>query len=452
MSRNAVTLALLVSSSAFAQDFEAESAIVSFRGSEGVVNQQRELPLVIDVGFIVDHFGVVATVTGGSNLLLEMEGESRVAWPDPTGAGDVVHRIEPLANGSRLAMTAEVDIGVDFVLGVLNNDFSFSLLSRSLVFEPEITGFTPFLLLDQTPNEMTIDATPTSGGFDLPFNWNVFDAGVIAVSLGVLFTATPETFSTVSGIALSTEHDGETYTHNDPTIPNSVWLYENTGSMEMESTYEVDVETEIGYRFVGSGGLTVSILGSDIPITVEFLNQYIELFRGSERPVYTSGTYNHDLPVAATPIEAIDFGVVEEDTSQTFTFPLNNDGLMELEGLVTFEGDVEFAVAPPDLFADAGGQDAAIITFSPMSSGDFSGTLILNTSDPLRPEVRIPVTGSSVKKQQQEGPDPENPDPQFNNNGGSSIYTACGCAGSGAGGLGWLAVLTPLVLARRRAS
>jgi hypothetical protein len=450
MLRSFVLVGVLVSGPAVAQEYESNPALVTFQGSEGVVNQRYEFPLVVDVGFIIDEIGVVASANAGSNLLLEMEGESRVAWPDEFGGGDVVHRIEPLSNGSRLAMTAGVDVGVDFIIGVFGQDFNFSLLSESLTFEPEVNGFTPFLLPNQTPNQMRIDADPTGGGLDLPFNFNLFDIGVLGVSIGVVFTATPETFSTVRGVSLTTDYDGDNYRHTDPTTPNSMWIYEHEGSMEMESTYQVDVTTQIGYRFVGSGGLTVEILGSSIPITIEFLNQYINLFAGVERPTYTSGSYTHDLPKVDTPIEEVDFGTIEVGDTQTFTFPVNNDGFLDLEALVGIEGDVEISVAPPQLFAEAGGQDAAILTFAPQEAGDYTATLILQTSDPLDPELRIAVVGKAVKPDTPDTPFEDDNNTGFEDGGGSSIYNACGCAGGG-GAPGWgFGLLVPLLLLRRR--
>jgi len=133
--------------------------------------------------------------------------------------------------------------------------------------------------------------------------------------------------------------------------------------------------------------------------------------------------------------------------------PFNNNGEMELQGLVGIEGDAVFTASPPELFADAGGQDGLILTFEPYEAGVFEGTVILQTSDPLYPEVTINVIGEGQERNRNGGSD----DPDDNglvDDGTGVLYSGCLC-NSGAslspgGVLPWVIGLPLLGLRRRR--
>lgn len=436
---------LLAPGLAAAQDFESEPADLVFSGRQTTLDQYFEFPLTFNIGAVVQDIGVVGWLDNDSELFVRMEGESNVGWSANGTPGELQHQITPLPAGSEAAMTAAAGVGVDFVLDVDlifadPGPITFSLLAQDITFQPRIDDFQPFLLPGQNPASLRVEADPVAGQFVIPFDINILDVGVFAASLGIEVTGTPAAFSDVTGLSLETYHDGDTYQVTDPTQPTPIQIYENDGELELETLYELQSSTSIGYNINVSGGLTLNILGADVPITANLLSQYIGFPAAIEQPEYSSDLYTHPLPKISTTIPTIDFGAVDAGNTQTFTFPVDNDGLLGLEGLVTLEGDTVFSASPGQVFAVGGGQDAVILTFAPDSEGEFLGDLVIASNDPLEPEIIVPVRGDGVVGSGNGDGTGGNDDnaTDLYGTGQSTLYSACGCASPASTPAGWL--------------
>jgi MYXO-CTERM domain-containing protein len=448
---------------ASAQGFRYETQLVVIEGGNAVLDQRYVFPLTVDAGFVED-LGVTATITASSNLYMHMEGDSDVFWPDPTGQGTVRQTIQPLPNGSEIAMDSEVSIDVDFGFSVdifgIQGSYSFNLLSRQITFRPRVEGFEPFLLPSQQTRQLRVDADPTGGQFDLVFPIDLvslFSPDILGISLVIEFHAIPQTYSIVRGMSLDTIHAGDRYRYGDPTFPVSVTLYENPGYMDLNTEYKVDTDTVIGYQLIGEGSIILNILGFEFPFTIRFLDYTLNLFTGSEEAIYETGAYTHPLPALDLPVPAVDFGTIEVGDAQVFTFPVSNEGEMPLDAIMELTevpggNGMPFSIAPAQVQAPAGGQDAAVITFRPEVKGEFVAKLKLFSSDPLQPAKEIPVRGVAVEPEDDFGNGGDEDD-SIVDPGSSTLYTGCACASGGSNGGAWVAVgLIGLVGLRRRRS
>ncbi|HMV70259.1 MAG TPA: hypothetical protein PKA64_25690, partial [Myxococcota bacterium] len=447
LGRVGVLVGLLVPAVSLAEDYTSEEQLVTFRGGQRVLDQRVPIPLTIDIiQGIIEDAGIVANVNATSDLYISMEGESQLAWPDPSGAGDVRQTIRPLTNGSSIALDSSVQIDVAFTITILGSTVGFSLWSYALNFRPEVTDFEPFLLPGQSPNQLRVSADPTSGQFVQDLGYTISFGPVLSVRPGVILTLRPNTFCTVRGLSLDTMVGDDVYRYTDPNFPASISIYENTGSVEMMSRYRVDTQTEIGYTLDLEGYVEVELLPGilgdllSFDFSIPIYSTYIPLFTGRSEATYETRPYSHPLPVAVAAVPSVDFGEINVGDARTFTVPLNNDGQLDLIATALLDGGgAVFEAAPTDLLARAGGQDAVIITFRPDQEGDFNATLVLSTSDPTEPEIEIPIHGIGKVKRGGNGDgngDGDNQDDVYADPGSTTLYSGCGCeTGSGAPGV-----------------
>jgi MYXO-CTERM domain-containing protein len=226
----------------------------------------------------------------------------------------------------------------------------------------------------------------------------------------------------------------------------------NQGFVDFNARWIGDFDGVIGFRTTPS--LTVKIdsffVGPiEVPIDLDIFDDAVAV-----NSAYTQ--VSHDLPAAQRGVNALDFGQIVMGDKSTKSFTLRNLGNVELVGVATVEGD-GFALPPTNLLlarTNNGGPTSQTfdIDLLPTQAGNYAGTLIIHTNDPVNPILTVPMAGVSYDPANPN--DPNNPD----NPGGSDLITqegrGCGCSSvnpaSGLGGLAALGMLG-LVLRRRRA-
>jgi MYXO-CTERM domain-containing protein len=329
---------------------------------------------------------------------------------------------------------------------------SIGLLSESAGFDVVTRDFLPFLLPGQTPSFETVTSNSTDASLRLPFNLDILDIGILSIGAGFEIIGYPTITATITGDSLTTTHDLDVFEIDRDLSPTPIQLYEPKPELLLETTYLANVQAFIGYVVNADLSFSVTLFGVDVlPISIPLFDQTFQLFSGSDRVDFPALEYSHPLPVSSVPVPNVDFGVVDVDASQSFTLPFNNDGRLELVGLVGLEGDPVFSAAPPELYAGPGGQDAIVVTFSPTSEGTFEATLYVETSDPVQPVVEVPLRGEAVVPATD---DPfEDDNGTYQDNPGSSLYTTCGCVAGGVAPRGvapmW-GLMGLLLLGRRR--
>lgn len=432
----AALVAISWSGSAWAQDFSSETELLTFRAMHPVVDQGYNFPIGLDLDLIFDTYwiGVEITLEGLANFGLVMEGESHIDWSTRDGNDGVVYQtIEPLEGGNSIGIEGEANFRVNFDIrqGGVNGSpvISVGLLSESVLFDVVTQDFVPFLLPGQTPSSESVTSDSQDGAIRLPFDLNILDLGVLSIGAGFEIVGYPTVTSTISGESLATLHENDIFEIDRTGRPTPIQLYEQAPELLLESAYTARIQAFMGYVVTANMSFNITIFGIDIfPLNIPLFNQTFNLFQGDETVHFPTLEYSHPLPMVEVPYDDIDVGAVTVGSSQTFTVPINNDGLLELVGLVGLVGDPAFGAAPPTISASAGSQDAVIITFSPNEEREYTGMLLLETSDPVVPLLEIPIVGVGKAPVSDDPFGGDNDDNPFETPGGSSLYSACGCA------------------------
>ncbi len=454
---------------AHAQDYTSEAQDATITSVTRAYDNRIPIPLVFDVvtgcpfgGDIgLRDLGVTVTVNSAADLAINMEGEVNLGWPDPNGVGEAALRVEPSTAGTQVGFRGgfDFDIVFGFIIESCNITspipIQFSLLSAGTQFAPTIGEFLPYLLpFQQTISQNIFVSANTLIDETLSFP---FTLGIVRIEPGVNVQVTPVADTLLSGESLDFVTDDDIFSFSSNSFTESVFLYEQEPTFDGQLEYNVTSRTEVGFQVDVDGsvelGIDVGFTVLSIPFTFNLFSDifYIPGLGGFESLSFTSDAISIPLPMVNAPLQEVNFGNVAVGEEQTITVPFNNDGEWELYGEVAYEGDAAFTVSPIELFADAGGQDGTVVRFAPTEVGDFEGEIVLINSDPVVPEIVIPITGKGVRRVRDEE-NPLNPDNGGQTGGPRTIYEQCGCASttSPAGTLPLFAGLVGLIALRRR--
>lgn len=452
-------VALVAVPSAVAQEQQSVSRLFRIEDVQSVQETTVTLPLTVTlVPAILENVGVVVTVRGDAEFGVYMEGQSDVRWPRPDGSTGVLHRVTPLANTSFVGLRTGIALEVEVTGTLFGNAFSQSLASERVVFEDEVSAFTPFLLPNQPDGatEITLTPTATNGIASLPLTIIPGSAGN---GPGLQFTAViaPDASGTVRGVSFDTEirrPDGfvDTFATDGSdqtavgTFENPVDLVDPVRDLTVTNVWNASFDTDIGYGITLSVGGTVAGFSFSVPI----LDESIALFQGvAEQRAFAAhpdtAPYAHPLPIVGVGGEAISFVDVPVGEASRLAFPIDNRGGLDLVVQVAIEGAEGVTVAPPEVVVGPDGASPVTLTFDPPAVGAVEGVLVLTTSDPVRPVVRVPITASAVEGSRDGGLDDG---PGASNN---VRYESCGCAsGAGPWSPWWIAVAAGAAMRRRR--
>lgn len=102
-------------------------------------------------------------------------------------------------------------------------------------------------------------------------------------------------------------------------------------------------------------------------------------------------------PVLSLTAARVDFGAVVVEDQATRTFAIGNVGrrTLTLSGASTDRREFVLLNAFP-IEIDPSGETEIQIRFSPLDEGAVQGTLTINTDDPWRPEVTVPLSGTGA--------------------------------------------------------
>lgn len=383
-------------------------------------------------GVLAVRFRVVPT--GG--ITTEMVTQSDLTW-GPT----FQHALEPIAGLGSLtvdtALELDLDVKIDIslwdgIVDVWDTGFSIS----------DVTVFDTFAFAGGPEDvEIVID--------DLA-NFEPFDTSISiipTVSLDVGVDVIPEITAIYTTDQIETRMGAQT----GELLADGTWVEFDLpeapiAEVELVSTLDGGLYTLFELVVVPSIELDTLIgdfeLASfDIP--VELLDLFS--FRTFE-PV----TYTHPLP-ALTPIEVGDAGTLLVGDQVNLSVPLENLGLLAMEGTARIEGGGGFSVYPAYYAATEGNAAGVTITFAPTSAGDKIAFLVLQTNDPTAGELRIPLHGVA----RDPAAEVSTPIPPTNVDGRGGVngeeVKGCGCQVQPSS-LSWglLALLGPLLVRRRR--
>lgn len=440
MTRTALVLAALAVPS-FAHALEAGESndeIVTFSGDERLFKGIEEA-----WGFDLfdEAVSLKATADTSTDISFIMEGKSSLEWPEALSnswehteqGGQIV-----LSNRAKLAITIRGEIA-GFELG-------YELWSEEVRWED--TFELRSLLLEGTPQGRT--ATLASLGdsilefeeeVTLSEDWGAYATigGRVVPSLDAIVTAN------------AIEVGDESVTSTDGSLLVEVPDV-NEGYVDFEALWTGDVQGTMGITVIPTITLTVDsfVFGPlEYPLPIEVFSDTVGLDSDYE-PV------SHDLPAIEPGARTLDFGQVTVGDSSTRQFVVRNIGNVELAGEARVEGDgfvmpVEALLVARDNEGPATEQILEV-DFLPEAAGNFTGTLVLETNDPVTPELIIPMAGAGVNPSSDPGDDPDG-DP--NDDGDGQLVrqpgSGCGCdSTTPAGGFAALGLLGLLGLVARR--
>jgi MYXO-CTERM domain-containing protein len=362
-------------------------------------------------------------IASEGGAITDMDATSELTWPDA-----LTHTITgvPGSGWFRLVtdLTMQAEVGID----LWGYTGTFPVWSQALYMHDDAT-FDPLLLPDgSTP---AVDLASDGPGIDpITYNISLFTGVDLQFTLNVFPRATAH----LAGISVAT---GDSIQTSESQLTDLDVPEENPGWIDLSSTYLADLAAHL--QIVLVPGLDVcSPFGCFNVVTFEVP---VDLVVYDEAHPFEAENYSHPLPSIVPPDPTHDFGEVAVGNLANATIPLADQGTLDLEGYAYIEGDAgAFTVYPTYFYATPGNEDGVVVTFAPTATGDTTALLVIESNDPVRPRIEIPLRGTAFS---------EDPIPDDTGRAHGEIKT-CSCASGGAGGSVFVLALAAIVLRRRR--
>ncbi|MFK7929425.1 MAG: MYXO-CTERM sorting domain-containing protein [Myxococcota bacterium] len=389
---------------------ESNSETVVFEGDKRLFSGVEE---AYGFGLFDEAVGIYAKVDVSTDMNFVMEGLSDLSWPEI-----LENTWDQTERGGQITLRSKGRIWIELTGEIAGISLGYEIWGE------EIDWIETFelrsILLDGTRQGKSVELKARGADVvDIEEEFEVFDKSLIITTRGQI---RPLLTATVNAHAIEVGEGAITSTSDRTVIePPDV----NDGFTEFDAVWTGDLAGEMGVEFVP----TISVRAGrfsfgplSYPIDVGVFNDTVQL--KSDR-----SAVNHDLPAARAGSRTVDFGQVTLGEKSTRDFTLSNIGNVELAGTARVEGDG--FVMPNETILVArtnGGADTTqtlSIDFLPTAEGTFSGTLILDTNDPVQPEILIPMAGAGATLPEDPGTgDPNDP------NGGDVVNlptSGCGC-------------------------
>ena len=369
-------------------------------------------------------------IESSGGAFVGMEGDGHLEWPEA-----FVLDLVPMAESGWIIVDAALEAVTAIRFDVAGYTWSQEIDRRGLQVEGA-SLFEPFLLQGDEPDIVRVDYTGSETEL-VSFDVSVF-TGVV-----VNFTTTlaPEASTTFQGIRWWTEDGALAQSGATAVIDPSgeaqqaveaTFVGRWTSELDLMLTPVFTVETPVG---------DFELVSIDIPIPLgsdDFEQEFPET------------VLEFPLPILSPPVLEHDFGEIEVGRLVNWEMEVGNDGTMDLEGFIGLTGSPYFSSFPDAFLADAGSSDGVVVTFAPEAAGEFTGTLVLESNDPLNPLQEIVVRGIAV--------DPETSDSAGDGAGQRTptrvVETEVGCGCGTTGTPAWPGMLAlsagGLALCRRR--
>lgn len=361
-----------------------------------------------------------------------MDATSQLTWPDA-----ITQVIEGVPGGGTVDFLTDMRLEAWIYLDVFGYQWSDTVWSDGLYLLDDAV-FDPMLLPDSATPSIALQSDGI--GIDtIRYDIAIFSGVTLQLSLDVF----PRASATMSGVRLDTWYDdGE---QGDPAAsvtsegaPSLLAVPEtNPGQVDLLTTYVAHLSSALAVVFkptigVGTPVGNFDIAQFDVPVDLVSYDQ--------DRP-YEPLAYTHPLPSLGTPVADNNFGDVDVDAIADLQVPLQSLGRMAIEGTAHIEGgDGAFTVYPDHFQADPDTEDGVVVTFAPIAAGDGTAVLVIDSNDPVRPRIEIPLRGNGISN--------EDTDPGLTNI--SAEVKGCGCDVNTGAGATWLLGAAAVIAMRRR--
>ena len=376
--------------------------------------------------------------SGGAEV--EMDGVGHMGWPD-----GLTMAIDPVADTGEIIVDAALEAVTSIKFDVDIYTWESEIDRRGIDVEGE-ASFSPFLLTGDVPDVVEV---LFEGDTNELLNWDfqVFTG----VTAGITVDLGPEAVTTFTGENWYV--DGERL----DTVGQQAWVE------PLGEAYQ-----DVGVEFIGHWNSSLDlVLNPVFEVCVDLVGCWdlvdielpIPLASDDFDQFFPTSTVVFPLPVIGELPARHDYGTIDLGATAVLELPIENIGALDLEGVAFVTGSSFFSVYPDYFQAGPSYTDGVVVSFAPDAEGDFEGTLVLQSNDPLEPEIEIPLLASAKVPYTDNGPSPGG-DNAADGTGGRAkpqvIRTevgGCGCTAvddqSTGGGLALFA-LGGLVFLRRR--
>lgn len=451
---SALSLAALPAAAAAAPDEDGlwHSEVVPLR-FEDQWNAFEALSFGTGPVTLVDFSGVLVSIDFGvytsGGVIAAMSANSDLAWPEA-----LTHTIEGVPDSGYLRTAFDLELRGQLNYDIVVDSGTVNLLDLLIPGIPTRYAiddvdaiFDPLLLRGGAPPMATLEVKDTNLIDPIEFDFSLLDWVVIEISLGAGVLFYPELEATIAGDRVATTVDGDTYVLDVAGEYSEIPVPSTTGYASMQSQYFADVAATLGFVAQGYGVVSFDTIVGGFDIDLFNIPLPILERTFSENRAFEPVSYEHPLPVAQPDRASHDFGDLYPGTNADALITLDNPGRMDLEALIYVEGD-GFSVFPNELFVPVDGAGQVQVEVDVADLGLATGVLVIESNDPSRPRIEIPLSVNGVD----ESVDLTDDDPLVEPDEFKADVTGgCTCA-SPRGGVGAAWTLLPLVaaVARRR--
>jgi hypothetical protein len=423
---------LALSLPAAAAEWGSEGQEIHFSDVEPVFDV-----LAFDTGYLPSLASPISvrfhiTPTGG--LVTDMDCESRLEWPEA-----LRHTLVGIPDsgwfGVDAAIEMEAEVHID-IFGLWTG--SANLWSEYLEMD-QGTSFDPPLLGERIEgivnNQDLVD--PFEYGF------TVFVGLEIVLSVAVY----PELKASLEGAQITTDGPIDSVYQE----ANNSWQTlgmpaDRPADIALTSTYWAE-QTSILSLIIEPAVSLDTLLGEfellSFPIPIPFVDT-------TTLRAFDPVDYTHPLPATAPMMTDYDFGDVPLGLLVNLEIPIENIGLMGLEGTISIEGDGTYSVYPESIYAQPGVADGIVVTFAPTAPGLRAADLIFESNDPGAPVQIISLLGNGwTEPPDDEPPRDDGPPDDLLTETGDGDPQSCGCESTHSASWAWTAAFA-LIPRRRR--
>lgn len=370
----------------------------------------------LSVRFFIDSAGAAYT---------EMEAESQLTWPDP-----LTQTLVPYPGSGWFALDTDLTIAAQVHFDLWGYTDTIDIWREDLQMAEEAV-FDPFLL--EGSAERTVEVATRAEDYP-PLEYRY----AVGAGVDLLFQLEyfPQARAALTGDRIETG-DAVIYQEGQSIlldVPD-----ENPGWIDLASVYYADMVAALDLVLKPNLEVCVPVMGC---YEVAQFEIPIELAGVDEERAFPMVRYTHPLPALENMVTSYDFGDVPVDGLANMHVEFSNIGRQDLEAWMHVEGSDALEVYPEYVHATEGNIDGVVVSFAPTEADTLSAVLVVESNDPMRPRIEIPLMGT--------GYTPDNPcgldDDQL------AKVSACGCSTNSPANLAWVALLgaVGLVLRRRR--
>lgn len=366
-------------------------------------------------------------IDSSGGAMTEMEADSTLSWPDA-----LTHGFIGVAETGWFALVTDLTMQAEIQIDIWGIKETIPVWSENLFITDEVE-FDPLLLPNAAVERVEVagDGTPIP---PLEYPLSLFTGAELVFQL----EAWPRASASLEGRRIET---GEQAITEEGATARLAVPEENPGWVDLESTYIAGMTANLDVILNPSMEICVTLFGCfdvasfEIPVTLVGVD---------EERAFEPVPYTHPLPSVLEPFTTHDFGEVAVDNLANLEVPVTNIGLLDLEGFAWIEGDPAFTAFPEYFYATTDATDGFVVTFAPTEPGEYTALLVIESNDPVRPRLEIPIRATAYM-----------PDTSWNGDDDvSAPVKGCGC--SAAPGMAtaapWLFGLVGLLGIRRRRS